>query len=292
MNHEYFLNECKKLPIYVVDSVIGCQTSCDKMNGGSFPAQITLAVEGKGILINSDNKKYPIERGDIFVIRADIPHSYYPSSNNWKTFTIQFNGNEIENIMDYSGLDDISIIYPQNASVFEKLYSYMYYIHKVQYDKKEEIYKHVMTSPIIYGILLRLGKFYNTYQSISTDINSNVERLLPALKKMFNHYSENLSPDILAEEVGLSELSFKRLFKKVYSVSPMMFLRNIRMYYAQHELLRNKAINIEKLAKDCGFTNTSYFCKVFKEKFGETPKMYQENHTLQELVGLSSILGL
>ncbi|MDO5398398.1 MAG: helix-turn-helix transcriptional regulator [bacterium] len=291
MNSEFLLNENKKLPVYVVDSEISIQKPCDRRNGGSFPAQLTLCLEGEGTFIDADNKKHNLERGDIFIIRADAPHYYYPVSTCWKTFTIQFSGNEINNIMDYAGLNDTSVICPRNVQFFEKLYTYMYYIHKVLYDVKQEQYKHIITSPIIYDLLFRLGKLYNTKHSFP-EFDSKAEKLAPAIKRMFNDFGENLSPDILAEETGLSKLSFERLFKEVVHISPMMFLRNIRMFYAQHELLRNKAISIEQLARNAGFTNTSYFCKLFKEKFGETPKVYQETHQLEELVGISSILGL
>ena len=49
------------------------------------------------------------------------------------------------------------------------------------------------------------------------------------------------------------------------------FIREVRMNKAK-ELLEPTNMKISQIAKEVGFSNNSYFCRSFREVFGDTPE--------------------
>lgn len=70
---------------------------------------------------------------------------------------------------------------------------------------------------------------------------------------------------------GFSLSSFKREFAKLYQTSPKDWINKERLQHA-HFLLQSSDKNVNEIAYDCGFDNASYFIKLYKAKYGHTPK--------------------
>ena len=58
-------------------------------------------------------------------------------------------------------------------------------------------------------------------------------------------------------------------------MTPAQYISERRLELAGEQLLRKK-VNIAEIAEKTGFSDVSYFCKVFKEKYGITPKQYRQ----------------
>ena len=79
----------------------------------------------------------------------------------------------------------------------------------------------------------------------------------------------------MAEELNLSRSTLSRKIKVLTGLTPLDFVRNIKMKYAC-KLLKNKSANISDVAYTLGFSTPKYFTKTFKEVFGMTPTEFQE----------------
>ena len=82
----------------------------------------------------------------------------------------------------------------------------------------------------------------------------------------------------LAEESGLSEVYFRRLFKSVYGVPPKQYLHTLRIRHAQL-MLREGKESVTSIAEACGFSGVYHFCRAFKEETGDTPTEYRRNQS-------------
>ena len=80
----------------------------------------------------------------------------------------------------------------------------------------------------------------------------------------------------LADALAVSKSSLYRKMKIATGLSPIEFIRNIRLKHGS-QLLKNKSISIAEVAYECGFSNPKYFATCFKEEFGVTPKEYQKS---------------
>jgi len=96
------------------------------------------------------------------------------------------------------------------------------------------------------------------------------------VKFMNSTYEKDVTVEELAKRLNLSKSHFTKLFTDAMQVSPMVYLRTIRLQNAK-KMLRTKELSVTVVAQQCGFNSTSYFTKMFKEHFLQTPKEFMEN---------------
>ena len=92
---------------------------------------------------------------------------------------------------------------------------------------------------------------------------------------------QNLSdPDLrqeaIAAGIGVSEVYLRRVFRRVFGVSPAVYMRNRRIEYAK-ELLCTEEYSVTDVAMLSGFNDTAYFAREFKKVVGVTPSAYRED---------------
>jgi AraC-like DNA-binding protein len=76
----------------------------------------------------------------------------------------------------------------------------------------------------------------------------------------------------LAEAVSMSESRFAHLFKATTDVSPLQFLKHMRLEHARKFLLSGASVG--EAAESVGYTSQSHFISEFKRYFGESPRAY------------------
>ena len=89
------------------------------------------------------------------------------------------------------------------------------------------------------------------------------------------HYPEDLSSQSLAQQFGYSEAHFCRKFKEATWLTPMNYLRIVRLEEAARQLKQGNA-SVSQVALDCGFPDPNYFTRCFKSHFGVPPTRYEK----------------
>jgi AraC family transcriptional regulator len=90
------------------------------------------------------------------------------------------------------------------------------------------------------------------------------------------HLSQDLSLDMLAQQIGFSVYHFARVFRQTTGESPHQFVLRLRCEQAQR-LLKETAVSLAQIAQECGFANQSHLTQVFKRQFGVTPRTYRQD---------------
>lgn len=80
--------------------------------------------------------------------------------------------------------------------------------------------------------------------------------------------------DLIAQEIGMSRTSLYRKLKAITGLSINEYIRNLKIERAA-ELIKNKNFSVSQASYEVGFNNLKYFRKVFKEKFGKTPREFK-----------------
>ncbi|MEJ6023833.1 GlxA family transcriptional regulator [Ramlibacter sp. PS4R-6] len=90
------------------------------------------------------------------------------------------------------------------------------------------------------------------------------------------HYAEADAPVAdMARITGLAERTFKRRFAAATGMTPMEYIHHVRLEEAKH-LLETGDTAIEAIAVDVGYSDNSFFTKLFKRKVGMTPAKYRQ----------------
>lgn len=102
-------------------------------------------------------------------------------------------------------------------------------------------------------------------------IPKKYKRLQPALIEMLERWMDHQKISYYADLCSMSEAGFRRLFREYMGVSPVDYRNNIRLINARNKL-QSGEYNVSEAAYESGFSNLSFFIRLYKKKFGYTPK--------------------
>ncbi len=94
------------------------------------------------------------------------------------------------------------------------------------------------------------------------------------INDMYLNFRKPVDLKKYAETCCVSQSRFMHIFKDHTGVSPYRFQLNIRIDRAI-ELLRFSDVSVAECAYEVGFSDSSYFCRIFKKITGSTPKRYK-----------------
>ncbi len=97
------------------------------------------------------------------------------------------------------------------------------------------------------------------------------KRLESAVDDLHTNYFKNLPVSHYAALCGMSEVNFRRIFGEYIGKSPIEYRNDLRLEAAKARILSGE-YNVSEAAESVGFANLSFFIKLYKRKFGHTPK--------------------
>jgi transcriptional regulator GlxA family with amidase domain len=106
----------------------------------------------------------------------------------------------------------------------------------------------------------------STDKKFLVEINTTVEA---------NLSDSDFNVQSLCEQVGLGNKLVYRKLKQLTGMTPVEYIRTIRLSKASI-LLQQKKFTISEVMYLSGFSNASYFSKCFQAKYGCTPREYAE----------------
>lgn len=104
-----------------------------------------------------------------------------------------------------------------------------------------------------------------------------LEDLVKAVESHFTDSDFNL--DSLAAEIRLSKSTMNRKLKSMTGLTPMDFVRSVRLRSACR-LLRQGGTTVSEVAYAVGFSDPKYFAKCFKEEYNQTPSQFQDGQAM------------
>ncbi len=83
---------------------------------------------------------------------------------------------------------------------------------------------------------------------------------------------------ILAKEVGTNVNKLQEGFRYMFNLTVNKYVQQVKLEAAK-EMLNNSEHNISQIVGLIGLNNRSYFSKIFKEKYGVSPKYFLHQQT-------------
>jgi AraC family carnitine catabolism transcriptional activator len=96
-------------------------------------------------------------------------------------------------------------------------------------------------------------------------------KLIQVIGVMERHMEEPLSPDALAEDIGVTRRQLERLFCSAMKDTPTHFYLGLRLARAR-ELLQQTDMSIMAVCVACGFESPSHFSRTYRARFGSSPR--------------------
>ena len=107
-----------------------------------------------------------------------------------------------------------------------------------------------------------------------TGINFS-KKFADVLFYMEQHLSEEISLQMLADVAHLEKIYFLKQFRAEMKLTPMAYLRNMRISESK-KLLLHSDMNITQISAAVGFPDVHHFSSCFKRLVGQSPKKFKE----------------
>ena len=256
--------------------------------------EIVLVVSGKGNHI-CENKKYQLHPREIVVIAPGMHHDYEPYGLDYYNVLVNFECLRLPlfDLSNTAGFQNLFVLAPQShlAAGSEPL---RYILQAEDYDRAllqvKKMDELQMQKPSGYQIAM-VGLFIDFLQIICKATEKNLcsnysgtekSRIVSMLAiKLAKHCGKSWTIEKMCKECGMSRSVLFREFKKYYNISPVLFLNNQRLHKAC-VLLEESNNDLEYIAGECGFSNSSYLATVFKQTYGITPLKYRRQQQNQQ----------
>ena len=109
-------------------------------------------------------------------------------------------------------------------------------------------------------------------------VNKSKQTMQVRIQKMIafiqKNYAQAISLEEIARSAGVSKSEAARCFEAYLHQSPGQYLLEYRLSAAR-EMLLHEHYTIAEVAEKCGFSSSSYFCKIFKREVEMTPLQYR-----------------
>lgn len=102
-------------------------------------------------------------------------------------------------------------------------------------------------------------------------IPTKYKKLKPVLSEISDNFTQNKKIAHYATLCDMSEPNFRRLFREYTGYSPVDYRNALRLNDARIKL-QSGEYNVSEAAESSGFSNLSFFIRLYKKKYGYTPK--------------------
>ena len=247
----------------------------------SFPhSEIALITHGRGIM-EVFKKSFNIAKGDLFIIKPNVLHALkYSEKNPLSYYTMGFEGTlslpQAKPGVEARGLeisDDIFKI-PINTNMFDRLCS-MFESMRFELDARKINYLYAVES-YFQLILATVLRCCGVNMAIDVSSNPSLSAITQSAKNFIDsNYYDSFKTEELAEKLSVSYITLHRNFKKEIGLSLISYRLEKQLAMAV-DLLNNSDLNISRVCAHIGFSSPAHFSKLFKEKFGQTPKSFRK----------------
>ncbi len=257
--------------------------------------ELVYVRKGNG-LHGHNHRKYPIFKGDVFIIPPDDRHTYIQESNL-----------QITNILFYPDIFDPYKKELASTPGFREFFSiepffrsetsFRYKLHLTpsqqadieqilneienEFSRRDAAYGIVCT-----GLFLKLMTYLSRYfeQKINRDkavmeFKGKARAVEEAISYIEENFENEIRLDELARSAYISSSRLSHLFKQATGMSPLDYVIRVRVDRACG-LLTSTQRNITDIAFDVGFHDSSYFSRAFRKLTGVSPTGFRKTADL------------
>jgi AraC-like DNA-binding protein len=231
--------------------------------------QLLYQSEGEGVFRSAHLPETKIKTGDIFLLFPGEWHTYHPlGTKGWKSYWIGFKGKNMDDRVKAGFLSPEKPIYHvgysnEIISLYEEAYKTA---------QEEAAYAQQTMAGIVNHLI---GKVYSLERNIILNKDSkHVDIINRARLRIRESLEDTLTIQEIAQELGISYSSFRKLFKEHTGFAPALYQQTLKLQRAK-ELLSTTDESIKEIAYRLNFESPDYFSTKFKSQTGMKPSDFR-----------------
>jgi len=229
---------------------------------------LVYIASGRGVAEVAHRRRRPVESGHVLFITPGVWHRYRPDPvTGWTEYWVGFDGSIVRALHRNGFFHERRWVYRlTDETVALQLFHMMLSALRENRPALQQV---------LAGITLHLlGELYARNRAAGrSPRKAGATAIQKALGIMQARPTDTSD---IAREVGLSERTFRREFKRHTGLSPHQYCLQLRMTQARRWLTES-SMSIKEIAADCGFQDVQYFSRLFKKKVGLSPAYFRMN---------------
>ncbi|MFD0872148.1 transcriptional activator FtrA [Chlamydia abortus] len=233
--------------------------------------EISLVLEGRG-LFEWPEKKRHIEAGHVIVVPPSIPHRFAAVSH------VRFG------VIHLEGLPPRLLELTAELAP-EKRQPSLAALSNLDKERFEQLFREwlrLLTSPLKHRSRTHAAWIEVLLLFLLEHTQSDLQAM--TVTKAADYIRENLRQPVqmadLAELAGMTVAGFRRMFERVYRMSPKQYQQQCRMQEAKW-LLNSTGKDVNEIAAQVGFGRLHSFSQWFKAVEGVSPTVWRRNHQMK-----------
>ena len=228
--------------------------------------EILTFVKGRAD-VSLNERHISVKAGDTVIVNSNCLHSVNSSEELVYYCLIIDHSFCLQNYFDTSKMAFKELIC--DREIFDKMA-----LLADEFENPNEPYRTQMIRAHVLEICARLCRFYSAADAASDTESHLLSCIKRALGHIHNNYKANISLDEIAELVGLSKFYFAREFRRITGYTLIAYINLVRCEKAK-KLLAENHLSVGVISEECGFSNQSYFTKIFTSYTGRRPSEYR-----------------
>ncbi|MBO5285480.1 MAG: AraC family transcriptional regulator [Clostridia bacterium] len=212
--------------------------------------------------ITVNQTTYFIEKGDVFFVIPGMSYCFADSLN-FNFAYVSFLGNRAQKLLERFKINRNNFIFKKVTEIDE--------FWKLCFLSATNTNTDIISESVLLYTLASIEK--RTISPLKT--TSKKTELCENVKNFIdnNFANTDLTVDYLSKTFLYNVKYLSTTFKQVFGIGVVEYLTKVRLSYAV-TLIEQGFTSIKDIAFMCGFHDQLYFSKVFKKKYGLSPKQY------------------
>ena len=247
-------------------STVTLDTEYLVVRSGRSDYHIFYVTEGEAEVYGEDGATVRLFKGDFVLYPPRVPQKYKRLRGS-KDCWIHFNGFQVPEILNDAHLSAGTNRGAESSSI-KSLFSELLTEYSIKRSEAVNTEKGLLLT-----ILYTLGGLAS-----EKGISHGSSPIRRAVMYINENYEKSFSNLTLANLCNLSLGRFEHLFKLETGVSPSAYRQRLRIENAK-SLLLSTALSVSEISFICGYTDSLYFSRIFKNQTGLPPVEYRRINT-------------
>ncbi len=228
-----------------------------------YQLMFTILGEGRG---DVEGRQFRGFENSIWIMPKDKDHGYYkaPEADVWEYRWIEFDGEMCPQLLRMLGLEGRHHVRGCDRArpILEEIVALLEAHGNGALHEAAALFFQLLVS------MEKTMRLARAEEHMGSRINDRLRRYFNA------HLAENIQLRDAADEIGLSSEHMIREFKRSNGISPMQYLRELRINRAK-ALLHDGALNISEVGQAVGYNSLPHFSRVFRQSTGMSPRTFR-----------------
>ena len=233
-------------------------------------SELFYVIEGNGQFL-IENQTYPVSMNDLVIVNPNVLHTELSlNASPLRYIVLGIEGLELKANTENES-SNFCIINFKNMR--DSILHYLH--HMLQEMESQSPGYEIICQDLMEILIVMLGRQTNFSTTLSP-VNKKINRLCSSTKRYIdNHYKENVSLEILADQNHVSKYYLAHAFTEAFGISPINYLISRRIQEAEY-LLTNTDYSLALISATIGFSSSSYFAQIFKKQKGISPREFRK----------------